>query len=562
MKKILSQKLNRRDAETQSFFRMKKKTSLQNKSFIKVFLCLCVSAVIFIFASCGSKPVDLRTVAPVDSLIYIEMNNLGRSLESLTENNTFRELAQTATDFSPLRDVQVAIVVTGFEASEKELTDKNSILNFKPRFVAIADTHFWESQTKKLTEETLGSFINRTYGGEVNLEISGKYDGTWYDWRSVDGREVFAYVEGSQIFFGNDETAIEKCLAVKRGESENLTSNESFMRVSGIKTEKDMAFGYIAPEGIAQIANIIGVSTAIESTEDGDGRSFIAQVLPDILRNTTKEISWTAQKTETGIEDKVFITTKDEVSSVLSETMKPTPENNTNFVEFLPQQPFSATLYSLQNPQVAWRSLVVVSSGNADAVRGELLQQFSESLLEPYGISKAEDFLSSIDTEIITAQFDSEGEESIVIVKVKDLEKLKKSITNEINFNTQPEKKDDAEIWNTKDKSLSAAFVGDVLILGDAESIAQCLQAKKGGQNFTKNTSYQQFANSKAVAATYSEDLESGAKLVEIMGIPKQKIKEFTPTFMTETNFTKKGVERRTVSDFGILGMILEQTEE
>ena len=114
----------------------------------------------------------------------------------------------------------------------------------------------------------------------------------------------------------------------------------------------------------------------------------------------------------------------------------------------------------------------------------------------------------------------------------------------------------------SKDKSLSVAFIGNILILGDAESVVQILQAKKNGENFTKNAAFQQFANSKAVAATYSEDLDSGAKLVEIMGVRKQNIKEFTPIFMTETIFTKKGVERKTVSDFGILGMILEQTED
>ena len=523
---------------------------------------ICVHLWLIFLTSCSSPPIDMRTLAPVDSLIYIETNDLGRTLESLTENNTFRGLAQTATDFSPLRDVQVAIVVTGFEASEKQLTDENSVLNFKPRFVAIADTHFWESQTKTLTEETLGSFINRTYGGEVDLEVSAKYDGAWYEWTSVDGRSVYAYVEGSQIFFGNDETAIEKCLTVKRGEAENLLKSENLTKAISVKTEKDIAFGYIAPEGIAQIANIIGVSTAIETTEEEGGRSFIAGVLPEILRNTTQEITWTSQKIENAIEDKLYITMKPEVSSVLVESIKPTAEISNNFAEFISPEPSSVTLYNVQNPQVAWRSLIVLTSKNADELSGNIILQFSESLLEDYGIKQAEEFLSAVGSEILTAQFDDEGERSVAVVKIKDLEKLKKAIGGEINFGAQPEKLNDAEVWKSADETLAAAFVGDVLILGDIESVEVCLQAKKDGQNFAKKPAFQRFSKSKAAATTYGEDLETGGNLVELLGIPKQQPDEISPNFITETTFTKKGVERRTISDFGILGSILEQVEE
>lgn len=545
---------------------MRKKDFIQNirslKNIFNPTLCLWVSAVIFAFTSCSSPPIDLRTVAPVDSLIYIETNDLGRTLESLTENNTFRELAQTATDFSPLRDVQVAIVVTGFEASEKQLTDENSVLNFKPRFVAVIETHFWESQTKSLTEETLGSFINRTYGGEVDLEVSPKYDGAWYEWTSVDSRSVYAYVEGSRIFFGNDETAIEKVLAVKRGETENLTKNDNFMRALEVKGEKDIAFGYIAPEGIAQIANIIGVSTAIETTEEEGGRSFIAGVLPEILRNTTKDISWTSQKIENAVEDKIYIAVKDEVATVLVETLKPTAETPAKLIEYVPQEASSVTAYSIENPQVAWRSLVVVTSKNADELGGNIILQFSETLLEDYGIKQAEEFLSAVDSEILTARFDADGEKSVSIVRVKDLEKLRKSISEDFNFGIKAETLDDAEIWRSQDESLLAAFVGDILILGDDESVEDCLQAKKEGLNFTKNPAFERFSKSKAVATTYGEDLETGGNIVELLGVPKQQPGEISPIFITETSFTKKGVERRTVSDFGILGVILEQAEE
>lgn len=540
--------------------------TLKIKNFVglPIFFCLGAAAIFFLGACRSSPPLDLRRAAPVDALVYLETNDLGRTLEALTENDTFRQLARNAADFSAVRDIRMAVVVTGFEASEKQLSEESSILNFKPRFVAVADTRFWESQTKQFTEEMLGNFINRIYGGEIDLEVSARHDGVWYEWTAVDGRTAFAYVEGGQIFFGNDETAIEKSLTVKRGESENLTGNENFMRQYRQKTADDMAFGYIAPEGIAQIANIIGVSAAIEATEDDDGRSFIAGVLPEILRNTTRQITWTARKIDRGIEDKIFITPKEKIAPVLTETMDPAAAaDKAALAAYLPPEPLSATFYNLEDPAVAWRSLVSLMSDNTGNRSGAVIEQFSGELLEPYGVSRAEDFLSQVDSVLLTARFDRDGERSIAVVRVKDAEKIKPAITPEINFRRPPEKKDDADIWYSEDELLAAAFVGNILILGDAETAADCLEAKKNGRNFTTGPAFELLRQSRtASAATYGEDLETGEKIVGLLGIPKENIREITPFFITETIFTGQGVVRKTVSDFGLPGTILEQLEE
>lgn len=69
-------------------------------------------------------------------------------------------------------------------------------------------------------------------------------------------------------------------------------------------SKQTLAFGYVSADGIAQLSNLAGVSTALEATEDEDGRSFIARVLPQVLRGAVKEVFWTAVSTPAGIEDK------------------------------------------------------------------------------------------------------------------------------------------------------------------------------------------------------------------------------------------------------------------
>ncbi len=537
-------------------------SKFNNRKIFYLSVCICVHLwLIFLFA-CSSSPTDLRSFAPNETLIYLETKDLSITLESLTQNETFKNLAQNSKDFSPVKNVQVAVAVTGFETSEKQLTGENSALNFKPRFVAIADTHLWSWQTRSFAEEILGNFVNETYGGEVNLEVTGKDGGNWYEWTAQDGRKVFAFVEGSLVFFSNDQAAIEKSLAVKKGEGESLMKNENLRRTYDLNAENKLAFGYVSPEGIAQIANIAGVSTAIQSTETEDGRNFIVRVLPQILRNTTKEIVWTAIKNEKGIEDKFAVLLDPKFSTVFKETLVTSSQNQTNLAEFLPSDVFSVTKYDLKNPLIAWRSLLLVTKEATDAVSGNFLQQFSGSLLSSYGISDAETFLSSINSEIFTAQFDAEGEKSITIVSIKDAENLKKSLSEIIDFKVSAEKMENAEIWYSKDKQISAAFTGNTLILGDAESVLKCLQAKQSAQNITKSPIFGKFSEGKTTAITFGKSFDSAEKIVGILGILKEGNKGAETSFITQTDFNEKGIERKTVSDFGFIGTVLEQLEE
>src|SRR4029079_5392401 len=117
---------------------------------------------------------------------------------------------------------QLAVAVTGFETTEQQVSEESSVLNFRPHFVAIADTHAWSWQTRSFAENQLGEFINKMYGGGVQLDTAPKDSGTSYVWTAEDGRKAFGYVTGSLVFFGNDESAIEKIQAVRRGDGDPI----------------------------------------------------------------------------------------------------------------------------------------------------------------------------------------------------------------------------------------------------------------------------------------------------------------------------------------------------
>lgn len=509
-------------------------------------------AAALLIAGCSRTPTDMRRFAPAETLAYLETDDLGRLLESLTANRTWDKVALRKKDFSAVRGVQLAVAVTGFEATENAVTPENSVLNFKPRFVAVADTHAWASQTLTFAENTLGEFVNETYGGEVSLEMTEKAGGKSFVWTATDGRKVFAFVTRSRVFFSNDESALEKSLAVARGEADSLIGNEA-LAARRTAAKDSVAIGYIPADGVAQLANLAGVSTAVEATEDEDGRSFIARVLPQVLRNSVREVFWSAVKTEQGIEDRYSVALNQETANVFRETIRPSGQRSAA-AEFVSMDAVSATRYSLENPLIAWRSLLLVAGKNSDQLSGRIIVAFSDSLLEPYGIGDSEAFLGSVGSEIWTVNFDPEGENSVVIATVRDAEKLKKSIAG-IDFRSAPIKWDDTDTWRSDD-NLTAAIRGDVLVLGDAGSVIKCLSARREGSGFAARSLFADRLKEPNIAA-FTAGKDSTEKVVEMLG--EKKGSDFLTTYTTETRFADRGFERRTVSPFGLVGRIIEQ---
>lgn len=508
---------------------------------------LCISAVSF---SCSSKPIDPRTVIPADALVYLETSDLGKTIGAMTESRAFARISKTKPDLTMLTGLKMSIAVTGFETSEEAVTAENSVLNFQPRFVAVVETNAWSWQAASFAENKLGEFINEIYGGGVELSIVPKDGGKYFVWTAQDGRKAFALVQGSLIYFGNDESAIEKCQAVKRGEMDSIAGNRK------IDDGQRLAFGYVSSEGVAQIANIAGISLAMQSSEEGEVKSFVARILPEMFRSSIKELRWTAVKTEQGIEDKYDVTLSPEVTRVFAGTLSKGESLPSGLEKFIPAEFDSATLYNLKDPRLAWQSIVLAARSQTDAVSGGLIASFSGSLFEPFAIEDPELFLGSVDGQIVTVSLDPEGENTVVIAKAKNVSDVKRS-AKEFSFANPPEKAGAADVWKSAEGEMAAAILGEVVILGDAESVMKCLAA---GQNSADGAGrFERFNAKTAVSLTISNDVDTPSKLAAALGEKTADNAASNQVSFIATSFDSKGMQRTAASDFGLIGALIVQ---
>ncbi len=132
-----------------------------------------------------------------------------------------------------------------------------------------------------------------------------------------------------------------------------------------------------------------------------------------------------------------------------------------------------------------------------------------------------------------------------------DYSRTQRSLVSEMKMDKQGE--DGWSYWSTTDGETQAMFESGLIALGSSDEIKK-VTFKRGDQI---PVSLRPLADSDAPIATIGRDTTTGPGLIEILG--GDAINKQVATYFTETRFTKTGMDRRTVSDFGLVGTIIAE---
>ncbi|MEJ7623181.1 MAG: hypothetical protein WKF34_04250 [Pyrinomonadaceae bacterium] len=501
----------------------------------------------------------MRALTPADSLVYLETNDLAAALQPIIDSKPFKEAAKGQPDFGALKGVQVAVAVTGFETTEEKLTDETSVGRIQPRFVAIADTHAWNYQAVAFADHKLGQFVTDIYGADVTQDRIDKNEGDYFTWTSGDGRKSYAQVIGSVIYFGNDQTAIDKCLAVRRGEADSIAKTGKLPP----RVPESLASGYVSTDGVSQIGNIVGIKFAADAGSASGVQTAIAGIVPQILRGCVEEISWSSVKTVGGIEDRIDINLEDTTAAVLNESLRTAAVSDRELLDFVPLNRASVTEYSLRGPQVAWRSLVLTAQSKFDGSIGGAFPVIAAALGQPYGIQDPELFLSGVGTTLVTVAMDKDGDKSALVAAAVIGENMRGSLLKELKPDKQLSDQYGLEVLSSADDEIATAFSGKWIVTGNIEAVKACLNAKsQRPRKPAEDQAPVPTLGGVQTVLTIGDDFEIAHDIASVLSESRDPGSGPLAKYSTRTRFVPSGIERRTVSDFGLIGSIISQLAE
>ncbi|MGB7922276.1 MAG: hypothetical protein WCF57_03425 [Pyrinomonadaceae bacterium] len=540
--------------------------------------------------------VDMAGYVPADSLIYLEANSLPDIAEGIVSTDAWQKLAPPAgirsglgqigwlsrlsawtgigsADAVVLARAQIAVTVLGLDAA-----DEGETLKLKPRYALVVETHTGETRTRAAVEKRIGEFARRAYG-EPRVESSEAEGVKFIKW-SAPGSErlIVAAVVGSLAVIGNDESAVQVCLAVRRGERPALAGNaqmeEMRRRVGG---QAAVAFGYVSPVGSTKLLEIAATIFFGQAAQDPQVQSLIASMLPQLASKVLGSAGWSARFAGGMIEDQYYLSLQNGVAARLGDALASPPGATFSANELLPKETYSLSSYSLRDPQSAWRAFNVALSSQLDYLSSIVVPRLLQSLLKPYGIDEPESFLRAVGSEMVTARLDDAGASTVTIVEARDETALREFVSKKLGPNPRTERVGDVELLISKEEERGAAsFVNGRLMMGSETNVRRCLEAKAQAQTLASVDAVRRAtrlaaANGPAFAVTFTDDsapartfinaiaAQRGARTQPLNSADLERALAQLTYAVSETRLIEAGFERKTRSSFGQFGTLAAQ---
>lgn len=541
------------------------------------------------------RKVDMTAYVPADSLIYIEANDLPEIASGLVSTDAWKALSPAtgirsdlgnigwlsrlaswtgigSADAVVLSRAQVAVAVLGFEAA-----DAGDTLKIKPRYAVVVETHTGESRTRYAIEKRVGDFARRAYGEprEEHRETDGVKFTTWI---SPDGaRRIIAAITGSAAILGNDEAAVQACLAVRRNERPSLKDSPQLEEMRRRLGAGDaLAFAYASAEGAARLLELKAITYAGQISSDPRAQSAAASMLPALARKLLGAAGWSAHLSNGLVEDRYFMALQNGVADKLQSALA--SERNAAFSagDLLPANTYSISRYSYHDPQSAWRGLNNTVSSQFDTLGSILLGRLLGAWLNRYGIEDPDHFLQAIGPEFVTASLDDTESSTVTVVEVRDEKTLRDFVGKRLGAKPRREMIGDAEMLvSNNEKRDAASFVGQHLLLGKADNIRLCLESRMANQTLASSVDFKKTTENinaqPSIVVTYTNDRSPARNFIKAMAAQfsasKQSLnEEKLETALeqlryaaSEMRLVEGGFERITSSSFGQFGLLAAQ---
>lgn len=542
--------------------------------------------------------VEMATYVPQDSLVYIEADSLPDILAALTSTEAWQTLAPAAgvranvgrigwlarfagwTGIGSAESVvfaraQVAVAVLGVDAKE----GRDLALEISPRIVIVAETHVSESRARAAVTKFVGEFARRAYG-DPKFEQADRGGVSFAIWTApASGKKIVAAFAGSAAFVGNDETAVQACLAAHSGERAALSGDPELAGMrQRVGAQGALAFGYVPQGSAPKLTQLAALVLASRSSTDARAQSALAIVLPQLAGRLLGGAAWSAKVKNRAVEDDYYFALSSNITSRLAVALEASPDESFHSAEYLPTDAHQFTRYNFSQPEETWRGINAVISSELDPTFAPFAGAFLGKSLEPFGVDEPREFLRAAGSEIATARLDAEGDELAFVAAVRDEKTLRSLIDKRLGAGAHTVRVGNAEMRVSSDAERGAASVFENhVILGSEDAVRRCLEARSSGKNLASTDAFKNplgFAtqsDKQSPIVSLTDDREQARRFISLAAARRAatpnapdaatlaRAVAALPFSVSVTRLATDGIERKTLSPFGQFATIALQ---
>ena len=523
--------------------------------------------------------VDMARYAPGDALVYIEVNNLADVTTALkgteimstispalgitsTSGSKWSLLAAKA-GIGPAQTVifsraQLALVVLGVNTQTSE-----DALRIKPEAALIVETQTPKWRMRSVAVENIKRLAQFAYGNATCVERNGEKDYVECT-EPARSRKLIGAIEGSTVIIGNSDKTVDSCLAVRRGQRPNLSSDSDLIRSrKDLQGESALGFGYVSPANSARLVSL-GIPLLMgKAPGDSQFEDLLMRSAAKVLRG----MAWTSKFKAGRIEDHYQISLDPQVTTRLGPAFE-IAEDDDAFWKLVPASFRSLTIYRSKDPQAAWFSLDSAASMKLDAVSTVLIASLLKSGLSSYGLENPKDSLATMAPPLVTIR-PALGEGSLLLARVKNEQQLRKILATAF---VEPEKGQilsGLESQPNREKEFTAIFVDGFLMVGRTEQILVYLDQLRHNETLTGFQSLSLSQHPGSAIVTYTNERDTISSIITgLAQLNGQKLSQNAVEAIeakltndtiasTESRLNEQGIDRRTLSAFGQFGFLL-----
>ena len=439
---------------------------------------------------------DMAAYVPVDSVAYIEANDLAQIADGVSRTEAWRALAEPLgaprkliahpwlvsfarwSGFGSAESVLLARSQFAVCFSQPQATESGNTLTIKPVAALVIETHTSQNRMRSTIENYVDQLARESYGTDVVVVRKQVNGGDLQVWSTPDNsRRLVLSIIDTIAIVGNDESIVMSCLDVRARKRKSLAEDNQFQMVRQSSDPRSAVFAYVPKAGVKLVVQAWALSRAGNSSD----AASIASLISNTFGNLIDGLVWSSRFDDAGAEDHCLVTLTPGVSQQASSVTSNEPLNAIDN-SLVPPDAVSVTAYNLKDPKGFWSQLNAVVSSHSDVVGAIASRPLLQGLLEPYGIRDADRFFAAIGPRLEIIRLDH-GAPAVLVAETLDKESLKKIAADRLGVGQKVEKIGQTEMMISSADNWAAAFLDKYFLSGPADEVRRCIEGKARGES-------------------------------------------------------------------------------